>query len=85
SSAINNGTDVDAPERDQRGMSRESSPDIGAYEYIKPNEPAVPDDPAPKAYKKSSGCNTGGSVGFWGFLAVLALPIVRAGVIGRKK
>lgn len=90
SSAINNGTTVGAPEMDQRGKSRESSPDIGAYEYISvsegdPNEPAMPDDPLPEANKKSSGCNAGGSAGFWSIFAVLALPILGAGITGRNK
>ena len=37
SQAIDNGTASGAPAADQRGVTRDASPDIGAYEYVTPN------------------------------------------------
>jgi hypothetical protein len=45
SPAINAGTAIGAPTTDQRGVLRDSTPDIGAYEYVSPTSP-LPSDPA---------------------------------------
>ena len=45
STAINAGTTIGAPTTDQRGIARDASPDIGAYEYVAaaaPTATAVP-------------------------------------------
>lgn len=41
STAINAGTTIGAPTTDQRGVARDASPDIGAYEYVGGAAPAA--------------------------------------------
>jgi hypothetical protein len=42
SPAINAGTSAGAPAADQRGLERDSIPDIGAYEFVIPGSPSLP-------------------------------------------